>query len=108
MQEAISEIDDKLNDQIGYVMRDIYEKTREIAVDLKLNLSSSLRKDFVTREEFDSELKLKANFVDIETQIEQKSDWSMRQHNFFSRYFKEYKITAFSKESARKSNDFVS
>ena len=55
-------------------MRDIHEKTRDIAVELKHNLSNSLRKDFVIREEFENELKLKANYVDVEAQIEQKSD----------------------------------
>ena len=55
-------------------MKSIHEKTRDLAIDLKHNLSNSLRRDFVIREEFDNEMKLKANNVEFETRIELKSD----------------------------------
>jgi len=73
-REDILDFERKLQDNFNIIMRNTHESIKEMAINLRHNLESLLRKEFVIREEFDHGLESKANTKDFEKKVSTKAE----------------------------------
>jgi imidazoleglycerol phosphate dehydratase HisB len=73
----INELDDKLDLNFEDLQMDIRDHTKEASANIRHNLENALKKELVTRIEFEHELEQKADHGFYDAKISSKSDNSM-------------------------------